>query len=121
MNTIQRISALAALLAVPLAASAQMTGQSNDSLTRQQVKDDLVQMEQQGYNPTVTNEATYPQRVEAADARIGAMQLSQTGDSQYGYGGVPIGTSASGGPDQTVMQPAHVGNSAHPKPVYFGR
>jgi hypothetical protein len=90
---------VAAALAIPAVSFAQ-----SQSLTRAEVKAQLVQVERAGYNPGMDH-TTYPAEIQAAEARVAA----QNGQ---GYGGVVSGSSASGG------APAHTGNSV--SPVYFG-
>lgn len=113
MKSIKHIAAIAALVATPLAAFAQ----SGDSLSRAQVKQDQVQVEQAGYNNSVGDQASYPREAQAAEARIGDQQVREA--STGGYGGVMPGSSASGVPDQP-MQPAHTGGAPGTKSVYFG-
>jgi peptidoglycan hydrolase-like protein with peptidoglycan-binding domain len=75
--------AIIALTAAPLAAMAQ----SEQGLTRTQVKQDLQRLEQAGYNPS-ERDAFYPNDIQAAEAKV---------DSQNAYGGASSnGTSASG-------------------------
>ncbi|WP_250473698.1 DUF4148 domain-containing protein [Caballeronia sp. GAFFF1] len=80
MKLVMRIVA-AALIASPVAAMAQQ------GLTRDQVKQDLQQLEQAGYRPAA-REAFYPNDIEAAEARV---------HQGTAYGASPEGTSASGG------------------------
>jgi hypothetical protein len=80
------IAALA--LAAPLTTYAQNTTQP---LTRAQVRADLVQLEKAGYRPSM-NDPYYPQKIQAAEAKVQSMNASQGG-----YGGSADGT-ASGRP-----------------------
>jgi hypothetical protein len=91
---------VAAALAIPAVSS---FAQSNQPLTRAEVKAQLVQLEKAGYNPA-EDQTLYPANVQAAEVKIAA----QNGQ---GYGGVASGTSAS----NTV--PALTGATAQP---YFG-
>jgi hypothetical protein len=102
MKTIKQITAVAALVATPLIAFAQ----SDDSLSRAQVKQDQLQVEQAGYTNSSGDQTSYPREAQAAEARVGAQQVSE--EASGGYGGVMPGSSASGAPDQP-MQPAHTG------------
>jgi hypothetical protein len=122
MKSIKHVAAVAVLIAAPLApcaAFAQTYTPSNDSLTRAEVKQDQIQVEQAGYNQSVGDQTSYPREAQAAEARIGTQQVRQAEES--GYGGVTQGSSASGASDQTVAQPAHTGEAAGTKPVYFGQ
>jgi hypothetical protein len=117
MKSIKHIAVVAALIATPFAAFAQSSAQSPDSLSRAQVKQDQIQVEQAGYNNSVGDQASYPREAQAAEARIGAQQVRE--EATGGYGGVMPGSSASGVPDQP-MQPAHTGGAPGTKSVYFG-
>jgi hypothetical protein len=77
---------VAAVVAVPAVSFAQ----SVQPLTRAQVRAELVQLEQAGYNPGNGNDATYPRDIQAAEARV------HTSDSAYGPS--TNGSSAAGAP-----------------------
>lgn len=113
MTTIRKIAAAAALMATPFMAFAQYVP-GNDLPSRAQVRQEQIQLEQQGYNPSDGDQASYPRDVQAAEARVGAQQVQQAESS--GYGGVAMGSSASGAP----VQPAYTGEATGTKPVYFG-
>jgi len=85
MKLVTRI-AVVALVASPLVASAQ------EGLTRAQVKAQLQQLEQAGYNPS-ERDAFYPNNIQAAEEKI------RSGNA---YGASPDGTSASGGSMSTT-------------------
>jgi uncharacterized protein YjaZ len=93
---------IAAALAIPATASFAQ----NQPLTRAEVKAQLVQAEQAGYNPNADN-ITYPAQIQAADAKIAAQ------NGQNSYGGVADTSSASG---RGVS--GHTGNNV--APTYFG-
>ncbi|MCP3722575.1 DUF4148 domain-containing protein [Paraburkholderia sp. CNPSo 3272] len=88
------------------AAPALSIAQSNGPVTAEQVRAELVQLEQAGYHVGDGDNASYPADIQAAEARVAA----QNGGSSYG--GTVSGTSASGAP-----APAITGL----KPVYFGQ
>lgn len=67
----------AAVLAAPTLSFAQA---SNAPVTRAQVKAELVQLEQAGYNPA-RNDLNYPADIQAAEARV---HTSSTADTSYG-------------------------------------
>jgi hypothetical protein len=85
-----KILALAALAAAPVVSFAQ----SNEPVTRAQVRAELVQLEQAGYRPAAV-ETQYPSDIQAAEARVSANQVAQPAESSS-YGGVASGSSASG-------------------------
>jgi uncharacterized membrane protein len=83
---------VAAALVAPVASFAQ----SNQPLTRADVRAQLVQLEKAGYNP-IGDHADYPANLQAAQARVDA----QNGTAQAvnsGYGAPMAGTSQAGRP-----------------------
>jgi hypothetical protein len=83
---------VAAALVAPVASFAQ----SNQPLTRAEVRAQLVQLEKAGYDP-IGEHVDYPANLQAAQARIDA----QNGTAQAvnsGYGAPIAGTSQSGRP-----------------------
>jgi hypothetical protein len=97
---------LAAVLAVPAVSS---FAQSNEPLTRAEVKAQLVQIEKAGYNPAQGDNATYPAGIQAAEAKVAA----QDGAAATSYGGVANATATSGATRQAATPGL--------KPVYFGQ
>jgi hypothetical protein len=81
----------ALVIASALAAPTFAFAQDNAAVTRSDVRHDLVQLEQAGYNPS-TDHATYPANIQAAEARVNGQQ----GDSSYGAS--TSGTVRSGSP-----------------------
>ena len=67
---------VSAVFAVPVASSAQ----SNQPVTRAQVRAELIQLEKAGYNPATANNYYYPTDIQAAEARMAA----QNGATRYG-------------------------------------
>ncbi|PQV46450.1 DUF4148 domain-containing protein [Paraburkholderia sp. BL21I4N1] len=86
MNSLIKAVALVAVLAAPVAAFAQSDQQP---LTRAEVKAQLKQLEDAGYNPAVATDATYPADIQAAEARVAAQNAT-------GYGSPAGGTSQTG-------------------------
>jgi hypothetical protein len=94
---------VAAVVAVPALSFAQ----SNQPVTRAQVRQQLIELEQSGYNPSA-NDIQYPRNIEQAEAKLQAQQsasgsanasdnVNASGNaSDNGYGGSTAGTSASG-------------------------
>ncbi|MEX3950804.1 DUF4148 domain-containing protein [Paraburkholderia sp. EG287B] len=80
--------------------------QSNGPVTTEQVRAELVQLEQAGYHVGDGDNASYPADIQAAEARVAA----QNGGSSYG--GMVSGSSASGAPAAAITGL---------KPVYFGQ
>lgn len=88
MKSIIYAAIAASVLAAPIASFAQ----SDQGLTRAQVRADLVQLEQNGYKP-LASDAQYPQNVQAAEQRVQPM-LAQADTS--GYGAVATAAGQSG-------------------------
>ena len=82
----------AAVVAVMLAVPAAVFAQSNQPLTRAQVREQLVQIEQAGYNPSRSNPYEYPANIQAAEARVAAQNSALgglvSGSSQQGHAAV---------------------------------
>ena len=76
----------AVVIASALAAPALAFAQDNTQVTRSQVKSDLQQMEQAGYNPAA-NHTTYPNQAQAAEQRV---------ESERGVAATSYGPSMSG-------------------------
>ena len=104
MKTLISAVVVAAALVAPVASFAQ----SNQPVTRAQVRAELVQLEKAGYNPVNDNFA-YPANIQAAQARVDAQNgTAQAANS--GYGAPSAGSSQAGHPISTTDR-----NS-----VYFG-
>lgn len=88
MNKLIGIAAVALAFAAPVASFAQ----SNQPLTRAEVREQIVQLEKAGYNPGAVNDAKYPADIQAAEARVAA----QNGAAQSAFGGVSESSAQSG-------------------------
>lgn len=92
MKSLINAVALAVVLAAPAVSFAQ-SQPANGPVTREQVRNELVQLEKAGYRPSV-NDQYYPDDIQAAEARVHAQQGAQ----MSGYGPATSGSSQSGGP-----------------------
>jgi type II secretory pathway pseudopilin PulG len=101
---VMTVAAAAALFLPPVARS-----QSDATLTRAQVRAELAQLKQAGYDPARGGDPSYPSDIQAAEARISAQ--SDTG----AYGGATSGLSASG--SRLESRPA---TAEEMKQIYFG-
>ncbi|HEX7913110.1 MAG TPA: DUF4148 domain-containing protein [Paraburkholderia sp.] len=113
MKSLLKAVAIAVVLAAPIASFAQS---SQAPVTRAEVRNQLIQLEQAGYNPATTNDTDYPADIQAAERRVQAQNpaVAQTQEpvaDTSGYGGAKSGSSQAGG----VLQP-----QSGPKAVYFG-
>jgi hypothetical protein len=112
-----------AAVAAPTLSFAQSTG----PLTRAQVRADLVQVEQAGYNPGLAEDANYPADIEAAEAKIAAQRSNQSARQEapqpatHDVGGTAQSSAASSGaPVRIAVQAACVGPATFCDP-YFGK
>ncbi|MCA8092858.1 DUF4148 domain-containing protein [Burkholderia anthina] len=108
MKSIIYAAIAASVLAAPIASFAQ----SDQGLTRAQVRADLVQLEQNGYKP-LASDAQYPQNVQAAEQRIQPNQPMLAHADTSGYGAVAT-TAGQSGRRMTHEAPNPVNS------VYFG-
>jgi hypothetical protein len=88
MNKFIGIAAVALAFAAPVASFAQ----SNQPLTRAEVREQIVQLEKAGYNPGVISDSRYPADIQAAEARVAA----QNGAARSAFGGAAEGAAQSG-------------------------
>ena len=98
----------AVVIASALAAPALAFAQDNTQLTRSQVKSDLQQMEQAGYNPAA-DRTTYPNQAQAAEQRV---------ESERGVAATSYGPSMSGTSDSGVRSSITPTDGTHS--IYFG-
>ncbi|MEC5408154.1 DUF4148 domain-containing protein [Paraburkholderia sp. MPAMCS5] len=96
MKTLISAVVVAAALAAPVASFAQ----SNQPVTRAQVRAELVQLEKAGYNP-VGDHVDYPANLQAAQTRVDSQNGTAQAAAQVansGYGAPIAGTSQAGRP-----------------------
>jgi Domain of unknown function (DUF4148) len=86
MKSLVQAIAVAAVLAIPAVSFAQ----SNQPVTRAEVRADLVHLEQAGYNPS-SDQTQYPNNIQATEAKLGAQ-----GSTASSYGGAGEGAAVSG-------------------------
>jgi hypothetical protein len=92
MKSLVKAVALGVVLAAPVASFAQ----TEQPLTRAEVKAQLKQIEQAGYNPAKSTDATYPADIQAAEARVAAQNATAQADTT-GYGTTATGSTQTGG------------------------
>jgi hypothetical protein len=109
MKSLIKAVVLAAVLAVPAVSFAQSQDE-NGAVTRAQVRAELSQLEAVGYHPQA-NDHTYPDQIQAAEARVHALNGADTS----GYGSAAGGSSQGGGATDTSVSsysaPVRVYNS----------
>ncbi|MCX4151325.1 DUF4148 domain-containing protein [Paraburkholderia madseniana] len=91
MNTRYFAVAIAAAIAFPVAGYAQ----ESSTVTRAQVRAELVQLESVGYQPGRANDPHYPTDIQAAEAAVAAQKGAESNVAS-GVGGVRSGSSDSG-------------------------
>jgi hypothetical protein len=104
MKSLIQAVVIATVLAAPVASFAQ----SNEPVTRAQVRAELVQLEKAGYEPSRADRY-YPADLQAAQNRV----AEQNGTAQpaiSSYGGAATGSSQSG----------RTGSANGAKSIYFG-
>jgi len=104
MKSLIQAVVIATVLAAPVASFAQ----SNEPVTRAQVRAELVQLEKAGYEPSRADRY-YPADLQAAQNRV----AEQNGTAQpaiSSYGGATTGSSQSG----------RTGSANGAKSIYFG-
>jgi type II secretory pathway pseudopilin PulG len=100
MKSLIQAVAIAAVLAAPVASFAQ----SNQQLTRAQVRAELVQVEQAGYSPARGSDPYYPDDIQAAEARVAAKNAGVQADAT-GYGSGSNGSSQAGHRAEVTVSP----------------
>jgi hypothetical protein len=91
MNTRYLALAVAAAIAFPVAGYAQ----ESSTVTREQVRAELVQLESVGYQPGRANDPHYPTDIQAAEAAVASRKGAESNVAS-GVGGVHSGSSDSG-------------------------
>jgi hypothetical protein len=89
MKSITKVVLIAALVVVPIASFAQ----SIQSVSRAEVRDQLVQLEKAGYDPH--DWIHYPENLQAAEKKVAAQNAVAQG-TVSSYGGNADGNSNSG-------------------------
>jgi Domain of unknown function (DUF4148) len=97
--------AAASALAMPIVAFSQ----TDATATRAQVRAELQQLEQAGYDPAKGENPNYPADIQAAEARVSAA------NSATGYGGTASVSSSSG--SRATTRPA---SGDEMRQIYFG-
>ncbi|MBR8182629.1 DUF4148 domain-containing protein [Burkholderia ambifaria] len=96
MKSLVQAVVVAAALVAPVVSFAQ----PGSALTRAQVRAELVQLQQAGYNTARGEDPHYPEAIQAATARVAEQQRSALAQAQgaddSGYGAQAQGASASG-------------------------
>jgi hypothetical protein len=78
MNSLIKAVAIAVVLSAPVASFAQ----SNQPVTRAEVRSQLVQLENAGYRPT-GDHASYPDQIQAAERLVGIRRSRSSGVGIY--------------------------------------
>ena len=81
------------VVAAALVAPVMSFAQSNTSVTREQVRAELVQLQKAGYHAGDGDNTHYPEAIQAAEAKVAAQNGAGSG-----YGGAVSGSSEAGRP-----------------------
>ena len=100
MDIMTKAVVLSLALGIPALSYAQS---SNGPVTRAQVRAQLSALERAGYEPGRADDATYPQDIQAAEARV-AMQQAATKPATD-IGGTVSGTTKSGQAGRSIGGP----------------
>ena len=111
MKLLKQAAILAAVMGVSATAFAQTAIQPDQPATRGEVRQDLRNVESQGYRPGEGDRTNYPENAQAAERRLS----DQQGQNES-YGGVVNGSAASG-----IAQPMRPHHDDGTKGVYFGQ
>jgi type II secretory pathway pseudopilin PulG len=121
-------TAVVALALTAASASFAQSQPANASITRAQVRAELVQLEQAGYRP-VANDVHYPTNIQNAEAGVTRQQAAAQDEASQSYGCDTAGNSQAGQPgkgstDQlTAQKPSTTKASrsaSHFDQIYFG-
>jgi hypothetical protein len=117
MKSFVKAVAVAAVIVAPALSFAQ----SDSSVSRSQVKQDLQRVEAAGYDPAVNDQTTYPADVQAAERRAQGQNGAMPGanNANTSYGGTANGSSVSGMRMRQPLNNQQMNNDGT-KPVYFG-
>ena len=90
MKSLSKVIAIAAVVVAPLTSFAQ----SNQPLTRAEVRQQLVELHNVGYSP-LDDRNSWPANIQAAEARLAAQkEAAATANTSYGAG--TAGTTQAG-------------------------
>ena len=98
----KKLALLALTLSAVVSSTSTFAQSASVPLTRAQVRADLIKLEQAGYNPSTSDDATYPADIQAAEAQIAAEDAEQQAATppqqniDTGMGAELKGTSDSG-------------------------
>jgi hypothetical protein len=84
-----------ALSILTLASAGFASVASAQSVTRAEVRADLIRLEQAGYNPSAGEDASYPDKLLAAEAKVAAEDRQASQQTLDSVGGTSVGTSAA--------------------------
>jgi Domain of unknown function (DUF4148) len=118
-----------AIVALALtAASASFAQSQPTTVTRAQVRAELIQLEHAGYSPGA-DDVYYPNNIQNAEARIAQQQVAAEGKTASSYGSDMAGNSQAGqsgkasagqSPVQKKFTPKESHSVGHFNEIYFG-
>ncbi|RQS14851.1 DUF4148 domain-containing protein [Burkholderia sp. Bp8998] len=87
MESILKSLAIGALIAIPAISLAQP---EQAGTTRAQVRKELIQIEKAGYKPSMARRTQYPENLQAAQARVAALNGRNIDDGSARPGGATL-------------------------------
>jgi hypothetical protein len=102
VKIMKKLALLALTLSAVVSSTSTFAQSASVPLTRAQVRANLIRLEQAGYNPSATDDATYPTDIQAAETKVAAQDAEQQAatpqqqKSDSGMGAEMKGTSDSG-------------------------
>jgi hypothetical protein len=99
MKSLIRVVVAAACSTAPVVVLAQ----SSDSITREQVRAEVIDLQKVGYSPGTASDNDFPGNIQAAEARLAALRAGAQSPSG-GYGPAVGGSSEAGGPNLQLTQ-----------------
>ncbi|MCX4172590.1 MULTISPECIES: DUF4148 domain-containing protein [Paraburkholderia] len=124
----KKLTLLALTLSAVVISTSTFAQSASVPLTRAQVRADLIRLEQAGYNPSASDDATYPADIQAAEANVAGQDAEQQAatpqqqKSDSGMGAEMKGTSDSGHKKQD-MHPSNPSTCVGPVSfcdIFFG-
>jgi hypothetical protein len=102
VKIMNKLALLALTLSAVVSSTSTFAQPASVPLTRAQVRAELIRLEQAGYNPSASDDVTYPADIQAAEAKVAAQDAEQQAatpqqqNSDSGMGAEMKGTSDSG-------------------------
>lgn len=94
----------AAIATACSAAPAVVFAESSSSITREQVRAEIIDLQKVGYTPGTASDNDFPGNIQAAEARLAAQRAGAQKSTSRGYGPAMDGSAQSGARSRRVTQ-----------------